>query len=120
MASNSQGWPKLPKAVWTARGPMPVRVVKRLAVEGDEDGKEFRAWGAFGTGSRVIELEADASPATQWATLFHEIVEAALWDTGVHNLMPAEPLKEAVCDAIGGYLAGMVKYGGLTLKGPAA
>jgi len=100
--------PPLPKAVWSQQGPIPVSV-KSLH---DED-----AWGLFHMGDRRIALHKDASRDTQYATLFHEITEVILWDSGLHNVLPA-PLKEAVCDAVGTYFASALAAGYLKLSTP--
>ena len=64
---------------------------------------------------RRIEVEVDASEDTVRATLWHEVMEMALWDSGLHYLLTGD-LKEAVCDVVGNYMAAAQKAGYITMR----
>jgi hypothetical protein len=103
---------RLPAFVWSAQGPLPVTVVEDLA-------ETEKAWGQFTMGERSIQLAGDAScSANRLQTLCHELIHLALWDSGVHHLLPQE-VEEAVCDAVGSYLAGAARAGYLKFSVPA-
>lgn len=73
---------------------MPVKMVVGLK---DDDGDT--AWGLWKLETRVIELEQNAPRALQWTTLYHELVHAALDDSGLGNLF-TDAQQEAICDAM--------------------
>jgi hypothetical protein len=102
--------PRLPKALWSPHGPLPVLRSKTLL---EDEG----AFGQVMWRPREITLDATSCPATQAQTLFHEAVHVALWDSGVHNSLTDEQ-EEAVCDAVGNYLAAMMHAGCLTIRAP--
>lgn len=87
-------YPPIPKHVNTMRGPVPIKIVDGLK---DDDGDT--AWGLWQLKPRRIELEKSAPLALQWTTLYHEIVHAALDDSGLGNLF-TDQQQEAICDAI--------------------
>jgi hypothetical protein len=80
-------------------------------------GLEDEAYGWWHKDERKVEIDSSAVIETQAATLCHEVVEMALWDTGLHNMLD-DKLKEAVCDAIGGYLGGAMSAGYLRFVTP--
>jgi hypothetical protein len=103
---------KLPAAVWSPQGPLPVTVVDDLA-------ESAQAWGQFTAGERSIQLAgAASSPTNRLQTLCHELVHLALWDSGIHNLLTHE-VEEAICDAVGSYLSGAIQAGYIKLAVPA-
>lgn len=60
---------------------------------------------------RTIRVRADLDGPTARATLGHELVHAALWDSGVTNLLSAE-VEEAVASAVGGVIAALLARSG--------
>lgn len=101
---------RLPKALWSSLGPLPV---SQVAPGEMADG----AMGTFTFRPRTIHLDKTMSPESKAQTFWHEAVHVALWDSGVHNHLGHE-LQESVCDALGSYLAGMMKAGCLTVRAP--
>jgi hypothetical protein len=79
---------RLPKQVKTILGTSPVEV------------RELRKnlLGRFGRDDRVIGISKSLPLDVQWHTLLHEVMEAAMWDSGVNQILQ-EDVKEAVCDA---------------------
>lgn len=100
--------PRLPKALWSPLGPVPVALTSSVV-----DG----ALGSFTFRSRDIHIDNTGVPAIQWGTFWHEAVHVALFDSGVTNGL-SHDAEEAVCDAVGTYLAGMVLAGCLTVRAP--
>jgi hypothetical protein len=100
--------PRLPKALWSSLGPLGVSLEDRL---------EDNALGMFTYRPRDIKIDNTGVPAIQWATFWHEVTHVALFDSGVSNCLNNE-LEEAVCDAVGTYLAGMTLAGCLTVRAP--
>jgi hypothetical protein len=103
---------RLPKALWSTQGAIPVTVVKGLM-------KDKRAFGLFNLVERYVHIDKGCGDDTQLATLCHELVEVALWDSGLHNVIKPK-LKEAVCDALGTYLASAANAGYIKLTVPKA
>jgi hypothetical protein len=101
---------KLPEAVYSSQGPIPVVVADDLE-------ERRQAHGEFIASSRVIEINGEDGNATQIQTLCHEMLEVALWDSGIHNILDHN-VKEAVCDAAAAYLAAAVRAGFIRLTIP--
>jgi Zn-dependent peptidase ImmA (M78 family) len=99
----------LPKAVYSQLGPVPVAVRNKI-----RNGNPF---GMFWYGMREIEVHTKQSEASQLATLAHEMVHVALYDSGVEEGLNENAL-EAVCNAVGTYIAGAVQAGYIVLKTP--
>lgn len=53
---------------------------------------------------RTIDVESDAGKETQLQTFWHEVTHVALWDGGCHDALTHEQ-REAVCNAMGTYMA---------------
>ena len=87
-------YPALPRTVMGLSGPITVQIVDRLH---DDDGTH--CWGLWQQVGRRVQVERSTDKAHQWNVLFHELVHAALDDSGVANLL-TEPHVEALCDAI--------------------
>lgn len=100
----------LPKSVWSFFGPLPVLSEPRLV-------EDRGAFGITEWQPRTITVDAGGCAVTQTQTFWHEATHVALWDSGVHNVLTHQQL-EAVCDALGGYLAGMQLAGCLTVRAP--
>lgn len=100
--------PRVPKALWSSLGPLPVVVTSNIP----ED-----AMGMFTYRPRTITLDKTNGPAAMWGTFWHEATHVALWDSGIHNGLTHE-LEEAICDAVGTFLAGMTLAGNLTVRAP--
>jgi hypothetical protein len=84
----------LPKQVMGMAGPIAVEVCDKLT---DEDGSHCLGLWIFR--ERRIKLERHANMQQVWATFYHELVHAALDDSGLSNLL-TEPQQEALCDAL--------------------
>jgi hypothetical protein len=104
---------KLPREVWSQLGAIPVQHVAGMI---DHANKEEAAYGRCNFVRRSISVDPSACEATQFATLFHEMVHLALWDAGVKFV--SEDHEETVCDAIGSYLAGAMIAGYVKLAVP--
>lgn len=86
--------PKIPTRVQGAGGPILVRMVKRPTGDAGEE-----CWGTWCEETRTVRLERGAAPQHRWKTLVHELVHAAVDDTGLHELL-TEDGEEALCKAI--------------------
>jgi hypothetical protein len=104
--------PRIPSAVWSTLGPIPVVKKKGLA-ENDN------AYGMFNGQNRQVSLDAENIPSVNAQTFFHELTHVALWDSGVHYTLTHEQT-ESICDAVGTYFGGMMLAGCLTIKAPKA
>lgn len=86
-------WPDLPKKIRGMRGPITVRQIKRVKVEGTA------CWGSWQESTRTIRVEKGAPPAHRWATFFHEWAHAVLDDAGIAYQLSTEGA-ETLCHAI--------------------
>jgi hypothetical protein len=102
--------PRIPRSLWSQQGPVPVTKVAELM-------KTKKAFGLFNFKDRYVHIDKDCGEDTQLQTLFHEMIEVALWDSGLQNVIKPK-LKEAVCDAVGTYLASAAAAGYLKLTVP--
>jgi Zn-dependent peptidase ImmA (M78 family) len=100
---------KLPRSVFTALGPALIEV-SEIA-----DSKE--SFGIWNSQVRTVTIDGASSYENQLSTLFHEMTHIALWDSGVANFVE-EKQAEAVCDAVGTYLAAAVLAGYLKFSVP--
>ena len=98
--------PPLPDTVPTVLGDLAVSVVGFIA----EDGRR----GEFSEAHRTVAVYSDLAPVVQWQTLFHECTHAALFDSAAAELL-TDKQTEAVCNAVGTWLAHAVLTGRLTL-----
>lgn len=98
----------LPRSLWSPQGP--VKVTQR-------DLSDDNLLGCWEPTDRYIAIHDGACKETKWSTLFHEITEMILWDSGLHNILPHDT-KEAVCDAVGGYFAAALAAGYVKLTVP--
>ena len=81
---------KLPATLWSALGPVEVRV-QSAGLD-----KDFGEWDAE---QRVIQVRPGVHPSTARHTTGHEWVHSILWDAGLTAHFPPN-LEELVCDAI--------------------
>jgi hypothetical protein len=92
---------EFPKEIQAAGGPIVVRVVSQDEVMPKSQHREgVRFLGSFDGFERVIRVADCLDENARWTTLFHEVMEAAVWDSGLQNLLKKKT-KEAVCD-VGG------------------
>ena len=89
-------YPPLPKLVQGAGGPIEVAVVAKVAVEAGEDDHVL---GCFRPTIRRIEVLKELRGDQRWLVFYHELVHAALWDSGAANAMN-EQVQEIVCDSV--------------------
>jgi len=87
-------YPPLPKSVMGLSGAITVEVVDSLK---DDDGTP--CWGLWSQIGRLVRIERSTDKRHEWAVLYHELIHAALDDSGVCNLL-SDPHVEALCDAI--------------------
>lgn len=66
---------------------------------------------------RDIGIDSGAGPESQWQTFGHEITHVALWDGGVHDSLSDKQI-EAVCSALGTYIAAAVQAGYMKVVTP--
>lgn len=84
----------------------------KVSLEGPiDDGESF---GEASFRDRIIRVDGTLDPDARVQTFFHEVVHYALWDSGVHNVLPKKN-EEAVCDALGSFLAQLALNGQLKL-----
>jgi Zn-dependent peptidase ImmA (M78 family) len=84
---------KFPKKVLGLAGPITVRFKGNPTVKGEVVAGYWR------TASRLIVVSSSIEPRQQVHTYFHELVHAALDDSGQCNLLTDEG-QEALCDLI--------------------
>jgi len=84
----------LPLEVQGAGGPITIEVVGKCA---DEEGAH--CWGLWKQAERRVVVERHKSDRHMWATLYHELVHAALDDAGLSHFLTTEQ-QEALADAI--------------------
>lgn len=92
--STEKEWPALPEKIYGVGGAVDIEVSEELI--------NSNHLGRFDGGKRLIRISA-GKPEVMWATLFHEMVEMSLWDSGVMQFFQTKKMhraKEAVCDAI--------------------
>lgn len=89
--------PKLPAEVFSVLGPVPVTENPSLV-------EKREALGLASFRPRTIQVDQGSTRQAQWQYLWHEMVHYALWDAGVTNGLSHEQ-EEAVCDAVGTYMA---------------
>lgn len=106
---------KLPSQVFTHLGPVPVSLDGEMAQKEKDD--DFSTYGLFCKQKRTVKVDAQSAPESQLSTLLHECVHIALWDAGTANIL-TDVQTEAVCDALGTYLAAAVIAGYLKLHVP--
>lgn len=90
-----QKWPNLPQFTVSTGGH--IEVVRSPEVS------ERGFMGTYETQTRRIRVAAEMNPEVAWATFFHEVVEAAIHDSGLHNVIitkKQKALKEGICDAV--------------------
>ncbi len=87
-------WPKLPRIIQGAGGP--IRVVFARVVK-SEDGKP--AWGTWEGATRMVRIVQNQPRHHQWRILFHELTHAAIEDAGLDELFSEEG-NEALCKAL--------------------
>lgn len=93
-------WPPLPKTVRGAGGPIRVKLVDAIEPDaGKAAGDNSQTFGIWEGHKRLIRIVASLDLAFQWSVLYHELVHAALFDSGLTNLMTHEN-EEALADAI--------------------
>lgn len=86
-------WPRVPREVQGVGGLIRVRFAKNIRVDGD------RCYGAWNDERRIIQLAFGMTREHQWKILYHELVHAAVHDTGIRRLL-TEDSEEALCDAL--------------------
>lgn len=102
----------MPRELYSVLGPVSVTVVDTLPTPKPEE----TTCGVYKQLSRAIELSREVtSEEARIETLFHEWVHVALLDSGLAHLLD-ENVQEAVCDAVGGLLAGAALNGMLVLR----
>lgn len=104
---------KIPASVYSQIGPVPVTFDASIA-EGEP---ENLALGVFDKQKRTIKLDPASTRESQVATLMHEAIHVALWDSGCENTL-TEVQVESICDAVGTYLAGALIGGYLRFGRP--
>lgn len=96
----------LPGEAFSLLGSVPVT---RESLGGPQDDGSH-TFGEYRLAERKIIIDPGLDPQRAWKTFFHEVTHLALDDSGVHYMLSAK-LEEAVCDAVGGWLAGALKAG---------
>ena len=89
-------YPPLPKLVQGAGGPIEVAVVAKVSVEAGEDEDVL---GCFKPTVRRIEVLKELRGDQRWLVFYHELVHAALWDSGVGNAVSMQ-VQEMICDGV--------------------
>lgn len=87
---------KFPTKVMGLGGP--IDILRLPMLEKTNQGEEVA--GRWLEAERIIHVWAGQSPREQWRTLYHELVHAALTDSGMTHLLTNES-EEALADLIG-------------------
>jgi hypothetical protein len=101
--------PPLPACFFSSLGPLKVVFLGVKAAR--------KMCGKFSFVKRTISIAPAMDLKAQWMTLWHEATHAALADSGANNVLTHEQA-EAICDAMGNYLAAMMVAGWLTVTVP--
>lgn len=84
-----------------------------LEVHQDPTMEERKLLGEACMRERKIRIQPSMHPLTAWQTLFHEMIHVVLFDAGVKL---AHDKEEAVCDAMGTFLAEALRGGFLAVS----
>lgn len=103
--------PPIPKSFFSSLGPLDVKPLSER--------QSRKMCGKFSFVKRMISIAMKMHLKSQWMTLWHEATHCALADSGSNNVLTHEQA-EAVCDAVGNYLAAMMEAGWLTVTDPQA
>lgn len=96
----TKAWPPIPKSVRGAGGPIRIRLVDAIEPDaGKAAGDNSQTFGIWEGHKRLIRIVNTVDIAFQWSVLYHELVHASLFDSGLTNLMTHEN-EEALADAI--------------------
>lgn len=101
---------KIPSEIYSHLGPVPVIPVENLAKNDEAHGKAKFL-------ERIIQIEPKQTASAAWQTFFHEMTHYILWDSGLQNVLEDKQV-EAVCDAVGTYLAASQEAGYLKVGVP--
>lgn len=104
-------FPRIPKSIFSALGEIPVRSMSRKEADDDD------CTGKYDPTPREIRLFDKSDPAQRWRVLCHEIIHVPLYERGLEYIL-TEKQTEAVCDAVGNFLAEMVVAGRLRFAAP--
>jgi Zn-dependent peptidase ImmA (M78 family) len=85
--------PPLPATVMAPGGPITVTVVAKLQDAGED------LWGVWKLDERAILIQRHRNKKHMWSTLYHELVHAALDDSGLSNML-TDQQQEMLCDAM--------------------
>ena len=86
-------YPKLPRTVMGAAGPITVVHQAKVTYRGEE------CWGLWDDATRTITICSGATLSHQWRILFHEETHAALSDSGVDCVLGVKTV-ELICVAM--------------------
>lgn len=100
--------PPLPSEVHSSLGPLPVSLSDTLS---EKEG----AVGIVDLRTRSIRIDSGCNGEARWQTLFHELTHVALYDGGATDALTREQ-EELVCNAVGSFLAAMMKAGKLKVS----
>lgn len=93
-------WPPIPRSVMGAGGPIKVKLVDSIEPDaGKPAGDNSLTFGIWEGHKRQIRIVNFVDISFQWNVLFHEMTHAALYDSGMANLMTDEN-EECLCDLI--------------------
>lgn len=107
-------WPPIPKSVMGAGGPIKVKLVDAIEADAGKPtaGDNSVTFGIWEGHKRLIRIVKTLELSFQWNVLQHELVHAALFDSGVTNLLPPEQ-EECLCDALASARIAEMRGGGL-------
>jgi len=100
---------RLPKEVFSVHGNMPL---KRGANDCPDD-----SFGVFDADKRYVAIHPGTAREKRWPTFWHECTHVALDESGCSANLSASQ-QEAICDAMGLYLAAMMRAGMLRVVTP--
>jgi hypothetical protein len=98
-------YPKLPGWLYSQLGP-----VKVESCDLNEHPSDEILMGQYLLEFREIQVDQNLCEEQEWQTLFHEMVHMVVLDAGLDTILK-DSHQEAICDAIGTYLASAVANG---------
>lgn len=86
-----------------------------ISVTRTEEGLTDDDFGGVSFNKRTVVIHTQTSPQSEWPTYWHEAIHIALLDSGCGELLSDE-VEEAICNALGSYLTGMMQAGMLKVS----
>lgn len=90
-------------------------VLGTVPLKREKNGLDDDDYGRWEGNARIVYIHPLTLPASEWLTYWHEATHISLFDSGARNGLTHEQ-EERICDAMGTYLAAMMRAGMLTVR----